>query len=83
MDLPLPAGRIVMSMTALSSCKNFEFAFADVTGWSFDLLNAFSKLSPDTLSHWGLTDACLQAIYIRHDGIDIIRQLASCFGQPL
>ena len=53
MDLPLSAGRIVMSVSALSSCRALNSSLLVLLAGLFGIFNAFSQLSPDTVSLGG------------------------------
>ena len=60
MDLPLSAGRIVMSVSALSSRRALNSPLLMLLAGLLAFLNAFSQLIPETLS-LGADDRCLHA----------------------
>ena len=53
MDLSLSAGRIVMSVSALSSCRALNSPLLVLLAGIFCIFNAFSQLNPETVSLGG------------------------------
>ena len=62
MDLPLSAGRIVMSLSDLSSCRALNSPLLMLLAGLFGIFNAFSQLSPNTVIIGA--DRCLLAINV-------------------